>query len=707
MEYFSFHHSTTNTYNDRFVRLLGPPREPEAPFFTARTGHDLTGREHEAERNQYYADVAASVQRVLEEVLIKIARRLHEETGSRNLVMAGGVALNSVANGRLLRETPFDQIYIQPNAGDAGGALGAALYVWHAVLGNPRRYVMEHAYYGEEFSDVEIRRFLHEERVPYEMMEDDDTLVGKVVEALCAGQVVGFFQGRAEWGPRALGNRSILADPRRQEMTEIVNTKIKFREPFRPFAPAVPEECATEYFDLGKAAGQYPQRFMMIVTPVHPQKQAEIPAVSHMGTARLQTVTRETNPIYYDIIRRFGDVTGVPVVLNTSLNLRSEPMASSPRDAFNTFKRSGLDLLVLGRFLVSKEALDVRPAPMAPAVTVHEEDRAEQYVDWLLCPVCRGSLTAKRLSDFRCTDCSRQFSSENDIPLLFWPTEDTDVDDVTEMVKAFYEENPFPSYEGRDTASLLLDKAREGVFAKLMDDQIPHDAAVLEVGCGTGQFSNFLGIRGRTVFGADMCLNSLSMAEAFRTENLLGSVHFVQMNLFRPVFPEKSFDVVICNGVLHHTPDPRGGFESISRLVRPGGHIVIGLYNKWGRLSTDLRRVLFRMSGNRLQWLDPYLKRSDVDAVKKRIWFMDQYKNPHESKHTLDEVIGWFAEAGYQFENSIPKPKPFAQIGEYEPLFRTSTPGSPLQHSLAELRLALVGGPEGGFFTVIGQRRES
>lgn len=354
MDYFSYHYSPERTFNDRFVRLWGQPRVHDADFFCETTGHDLAGREEAARRNQYYADVAASVQLLTEEVLLQMVRQLHAQTGLSRLVMAGGVALNSVANGRIMRESPFEQVYIQPAAGDAGGALGAALYAYHVLLQQPQRFVMEHAYYGESYSEAACADFLKTQGLDYELVEEEQKLADIISDALIDSQVVGLFQGRFEWGPRALGNRSILADPRRAEMKQIVNTKIKFREPFRPFAPVTPEERAAEYFDLGRAAGQYPLRFMLMVSPVLPDKQALIPAVSHMGTGRLQTVNREWNPRYYDIIDAFGQKTGVPVLMNTSFNLRGEPIVTSPANAFNTFSKSDIDLLVLERFVVRK-----------------------------------------------------------------------------------------------------------------------------------------------------------------------------------------------------------------------------------------------------------------------------------------------------------------------------------------------------------------
>ncbi len=354
MDYFSYHHSLTQTYSQKFVDLFGPPRRPESPFFTAATNPEVPSHSPEAVANQYYADVAASVQRITEDVLLKAVRRLHRSTGLKNLVMAGGVALNSVANGRIMREGSFEQVYIQPNAGDAGGALGAALYVWHVGLGNPRRFIMEHAYYGESYSDTHIRGALREAGLNFEYLGDESAVVDRTVDALCRGRVVGFFQGRFEWGPRALGNRSILADPRSSGMKDIVNTKIKFREQFRPFAPVVPEDEAVRYFDLQKANGQYPPRFMLMVAPALEDPCMRIPAVVHMGTGRLQTIRREWNPLYYSVVQRFGEATGVPVLLNTSFNLRGEPLVTSPGNAIGTFMNSGIDLLVMERFVIHK-----------------------------------------------------------------------------------------------------------------------------------------------------------------------------------------------------------------------------------------------------------------------------------------------------------------------------------------------------------------
>ena len=262
--------------------------------------------------------------------------------------------MNSVANGRLLRETPFEELYVQPSAGDGGGALGAALLAWNGALGNPSRMVMDHAYWGKEYGPDEIMTAISLAGFNYDSFEDADALTDRTVRRLLAGNVVGWFQGRFEWGPRALGNRSILADPRRADMKDIVNTKIKFREPFRPFAPSVLAEEAERFFDLPGAEANMPARFMLLVVPVREGEQETIPAVNHMGTARIQTVHKDVSPLYYQVIQRFGEATGVPVLLNTSFNVRGEPIVNTPADALNTFANSGIDTLVIGNYISEK-----------------------------------------------------------------------------------------------------------------------------------------------------------------------------------------------------------------------------------------------------------------------------------------------------------------------------------------------------------------
>ncbi|HJZ78469.1 MAG TPA: carbamoyltransferase N-terminal domain-containing protein [Vicinamibacterales bacterium] len=361
LDYFLFQRSTERTFSSKFISLFGPPRDCRSRFFTQSTpypsyfGDPPANFAELARQNQHYADIAASIQFVTEETLLKMARHLQRQTGLKQLCLAGGVALNSVANAKLLKETPFEDIYVQPAAGDGGGALGAALVAEHMVLGRPRRFVMEHAYWGQDHGPDAVHTFLRHNNIAYEQIEYTESMIERVVAHLRAGKVVGWFDGRFEWGPRALGRRSILADPRRPDMKDIVNVKIKFREPFRPFAPSILAERAEEYFDLADAAKHYPARFMLYVVDVHEGKQDLVPAITHVdGTGRLQAVHYHLSPTYYELIETFGQATGVPMVLNTSFNLKGEPIVNTPAEAFSTFVRSGLDILVLGECLIEK-----------------------------------------------------------------------------------------------------------------------------------------------------------------------------------------------------------------------------------------------------------------------------------------------------------------------------------------------------------------
>ncbi|MBA12606.1 MAG: hypothetical protein CL751_01410 [Chloroflexi bacterium] len=360
-KYLSFHYSTKKSFTKKMTQLFGEPRDANIPFFTKSSGYPSyfgdkpSNFEELSVYNQHYADIAASIQIVAEEMILELATEACRRSGSNNLCLAGGVALNSVANGRILRETPVENLYIQPAAGDGGCALGAALYLWHDGLGNSEnRFIMDHAYWGEEYNDDQISKAIDSSEFNAQYINNEDDLLDMTVDRLTSGKVIGRFNGRFEWGPRSLGNRSILADPRSNEMKDLVNTKIKFREPFRPFAPSALAEIAESYFELPNATDNMAARFMLLVTNVHEDKQDLIPAVSHMGTARVQTVYKETNSSYYNLIERFGQSTGVPILLNTSFNVRGEPIVSSPNDALNTFRNSGIDTLVIGNHIVDK-----------------------------------------------------------------------------------------------------------------------------------------------------------------------------------------------------------------------------------------------------------------------------------------------------------------------------------------------------------------
>lgn len=324
------YHREKGWVSPRFIERYGPRREPES----AITPH------HE--------DLAFAVQDLIEEAGVHVARALRRLTASPNLCLAGGVALNSVMNARLLREAGFDDVFVQPAAGDAGNALGAALWLWHKEMGKPRDWTMEHPFWGPGQDAAAYRGAFESRGIRFRKSGDPSADAARLI---ADGRVVGWFQGRAEVGPRALGNRSILADPRRAEMRDVVNHRIKRREGFRPFAPAVLHERGPEYFE-----GYYPTPFMLLVLTVRPDKRDRIPAVTHVdGTGRLQTVTAGFNPAFHRVISEFDRITGVPVVLNTSFNLRGEPMVLRPEEAVHDFLGSDMHALFLGPYLAEKD----------------------------------------------------------------------------------------------------------------------------------------------------------------------------------------------------------------------------------------------------------------------------------------------------------------------------------------------------------------
>jgi len=326
-------------FADYLTERLGPTRAADEPV------------------EQKHRDIAATMQARLEEVLFEMLRALHARTKQKAVCLAGGVAFNCVANGKIFRETPFEQVYVQPAAGDAGLAVGAAFYVEHQVLGRPRNFVMEHAYWGPGFSEEQIRAAVRNSRLAeqgYQVRElAEEEAVRVAAQHVADGKILGWFQGRAEWGPRALGNRSIVADARRAEMKQILNERIKHREPFRPFAPSVLEEATGEYFEISQ-----PSPFMTQAYPVRAEKRDVIPAPTHVdGTGRLQTVSQRANPKYWQLIREFANRTGVPVVLNTSFN-DNEPIVCRPEEAIDCFLRTKMDVLAMGNVVVEKPSGD-------------------------------------------------------------------------------------------------------------------------------------------------------------------------------------------------------------------------------------------------------------------------------------------------------------------------------------------------------------
>ena len=366
LEYFDYVAGLKMT-NRKFEKLFGgPPRAPESPL------------------TQRIMDLARSVQEVTEEVMLRMARQVHRESGVKNLCLAGGVALNCVANSRIFREVPFERIWIQPAAGDAGGALGAALFVWYQYLGNERKTndqkdAQQGSYLGPQFTNEFIRNFLEKNQIPYTELPYAE-LLGHIVDLIAAQKVIGWFQGRMEFGPRALGNRSIIGDARSPQMQEVMNLKIKFRESFRPFAPSVLKERTSDFFEINQESP-----YMLLTAQVKREGGAgeelsltgldklrgvrsAVPAVTHVDySARLQTVSQEDNPLYYELISRFDQKYGCPVIINTSFNVRGEPIVCTPEEAYLCFMRTNMDYLVLGNFLLAKE----------------EQKPLDKDIDWL------------------------------------------------------------------------------------------------------------------------------------------------------------------------------------------------------------------------------------------------------------------------------------------------------------------------------------
>jgi len=356
-DYFEFECPDDLPYKPKLRELFGEPRDPESLFQVPPKSESPAPGSVEAV-SLHYANIAASLQARTEEIILHVVEHAVRATGIRNVCVAGGVGLNSLANARVQRELGC-QLYVHPAAGDSGGAVGAALHHCHSRLALPRRQGMENLYLGDEHSEDEVIAELTRHGVGgWSRCVDHEALVRAVAQRLVDGKVVGWMQGRFEWGPRALGNRSILANPMRKDMQEIVNVRIKFREPFRPFAPSVLAEHAHEYFEIPDAiAPTGPEHFMLAVARVRPDKREVIPAVTHYdGTARVQVVRRETNPLYHRLIQAFGERTGVPVVLNTSFNLRGEAIVDTPYDALETFFWSEMDALVMGNILLDKGA---------------------------------------------------------------------------------------------------------------------------------------------------------------------------------------------------------------------------------------------------------------------------------------------------------------------------------------------------------------
>ncbi|PIN90012.1 hypothetical protein COU57_04845 [Candidatus Pacearchaeota archaeon CG10_big_fil_rev_8_21_14_0_10_32_14] len=327
-------------------------RMPSKKLCDLLDGHIRKGNEEIDERHQ---NIAAAVQLITEDVILKILNHLHKEKKCKSVVLSGGVALNSVANGKILNNTPFKNIWINPDPGDGGTSMGAALFVYYGILKNKRKYKLTDAYLGPQFSDAEIKIFLDNNKINYTAFENDKELLDNVSELIYKNNVVGWFQLGMEWGPRALGARSILSNPCNKNMQEVLNLKVKHREKFRPFAPVVCDDDAERYFNIDLPL-PYSTDYMLMVYPVKKKWRSKIPAVTHVdGSGRLQTVRRNQNKLYYDLIKKFGNLSGIPILINTSFNIRGEPIVCTPFDAYRCMMGTGIDYLVIGSYLIKRD----------------------------------------------------------------------------------------------------------------------------------------------------------------------------------------------------------------------------------------------------------------------------------------------------------------------------------------------------------------
>ena len=717
--YFTYCHGLTMT-SERFHRLFGgAPRDPESP---------LTER---------HMDLAASLQRVTEEIVLRSARHVQRETGERFLVLAGGVALNCVANGRIFRELAFEDLWIQPAAGDAGGALGAVWFAWHQLGDRSRDPTVDRqlgSYLGPSWTDEEIRILLEEEHIPFRQLPDEESLAETASAMLTEGKVIGWFQGRMEFGPRALGHRSILGDPRRPDMQETINRKIKYRESFRPFAPAVLDAERSRYFELDR-----PSPFMLLTAPVAAEQRtggkppstlrglellryprSTIPAVTHIdGSARVQTVGEGSSPRFLGLLRAFREQSGCPVLVNTSFNVRGEPIVCTPIDAYRCFLRTRMDAVILGRSVIEREqqrALVLgsnasrRDTGVATTPRASSEDgpwSSEWIATFLRCDRCGGRFE-RSCEEVRCKECAQALELGQDgvlDALGATPAISESTDKIGAVVRRFYEENPFPHYDGFESVGDLLQRASRSKYAAALDRQLPAGSRILEVGCGTGQLGAYLSAGGRAVVGVDFSRASLRLGAEFARDQGLKDFQLLRADLFRLPLVEDGFDLIICKGVLHHTADPGGGLEQIVRHLRPGGHLIVGLYNRLARLPTVVRSLLYRISRRHPRSPDYVLRHLARGDAKTRSWFLDQYAHPHESRHGVGEVLGWLAASGLELVSAAPPIWLGESFDASAPLFgQPRLPSRGLELLLVQIGWLFSISREGALFDLIARK---
>jgi carbamoyltransferase len=700
LSYFNYCQGLTMT-SPKFDALFGGP---------ARRGEPVTDR---------HMDIAASIQQVTEEIVMRMARHVHERTGLRNLCLAGGVALNCVANGRLLREGPFDDVWVQPAAGDAGGALGVALFIWHQLLDYPRVATpgdsQRGSLLGPAYRDEQIRQFLDSVGAAYDLIPDDSVLHESIAERLADGQVIGFLQGAMEFGPRALGARSLLGDPRNPAMQAEMNLKVKFRESFRPFAPAVLREHVHEWFGT-RTAEDSP--YMLFVAPVNAEHRRQltdedrsrkgidklmtlrssVPAITHVDySARIQTVDAQRHGPYHGVIDAFYRRTGCPVIVNTSFNLGWDPIVCTPADAYHTFMASEIDALCMGHYVLPKRA-----QPAEVRVAAAQGAGFFSHDPWC-CPCGREAVLERDGASLRCPACTRTYPTLDGVPQLLLPHEGADAAvDLTRRVEEFHDEHVYPTYDGYESLRTLIDFCRRDRVGRMLDANLPYNARVLEVGCGSGHLSNFLGIACREVIGIDVSQKGLAKAEEFRTMYDLRRVKFARMDLFAPGFKSGQFDVIVCNGVLHHTHDPQAALARLAKLLTPGGTVVLALNHSYGRVPIALRKALFSVTGGRPASLDPTLARTKPGSRSRQAVYARRYRHPHETAHTVAEVRGWFAHSGLDFVRAVPGAGATPKAGD---LLREPSAAGKDGAGFSEWGQAFNGDKDSGSFLVVGRRR--
>ena len=590
-------------------QAFDPKRWQELFSFGPRAPHEDIEARHE--------DLARSGQVVAEELILGVARAAQQRSGSRNLVIAGGVGLNSVANWAIERSGIFDEVWIQPAAGDDGGALGAALYVAHQLEDDPR-HVQADAYGGPAFDDDEVRDFLTSRDIPFRELTEDE-LVAEAAAALADGQVIGWCQGRMEFGPRALGNRSILAAANQPDMKATINAKVKFREYFRPFAPAVPRESVHEYFDV-KQGADLP--FMLKIPDVRPEVREALAAITHEdGTGRVQTVTRETNALFHRLLVELGERTGYPVAVNTSFNVRGEPIVCTPFDAYRCFTQTGIDALFLGRFRI-----DEKPEEVDFEAGHERSDQLEARPDRL----------------------------DEDIQERVADAIDTTIIDTRDPKKVleFYRGLPFNFFSNATDASQMLMRANQVREYPDLEKLLAEGKGkqLLEVGCGAGWFANSCAhYYPHDVTAFDF--NAVAVRQARAVGRLLpreGQLEFSVGDVFEVEFPPH-FDIVNSLGVLHHTRDCHAAIRRCAKWVKPGGHLHIGLYHGPSRrpFLDHFRRMQERGASVEAQFEEfQKLEFPAEDRVHLYSWFRDQVLHPNETQHSYREIADLLQEEG-------------------------------------------------------------